>query len=58
LSNSNSKVFSNLLIYFLVVNIKHMLEVCLAGRWVEAGVRRGVKMRTGVYLLLKLVYTL
>jgi hypothetical protein len=31
-------MYSNLLMYFLVVKVKHMLGVCLAGRWEEVGV--------------------
>jgi hypothetical protein len=34
---------SNLLICFLVVNIKHMLGVCLAGAWRAVGRRSGME---------------
>jgi hypothetical protein len=43
--------------YFLVVKVKHMLGVCLAGRWEEVGIRWRVWTRTGIYVLLKLVDT-
>jgi hypothetical protein len=48
---------SNLLISFLVVKVKHMLGVCLAGR--EGGRMRkmGSRTRAGVYISLRLVDT-
>jgi len=36
-------VYSNLLIYFLVSKVKHILGICLAGTWRAVGRRWGKK---------------
>ena len=42
---------------FLVVKVKHMLGVCLAGCWEKVGDGSWVWTRAGVYVPLKLVDT-
>ena len=48
---------SNLLISFLVIKVKHMLGVCLAGREGRRMRKMGSRMRASVYILLRLVDT-